>query len=351
MEFVFRLLPMVALVSVCYSFRVRRDFSCGGPTSHFTAPNGTIYSHVGFTQGHNYGKNLHCTWVIEAQPGWHVELTSNNFDVESTSNCYRDYLSLFDGPTNRSAALGKYCGTTFGPVTSTGRFLTLQFVSNSYTTKAGFELHYNWTHSTIHSCPGTQWLCGNNRCIPSNYRCDGDDDCADDTDEHNCPPKTCSTRSYFPCTHGRQCIRPSFLCDGGNDCSDGSDEIKANCNGGSSFTCGTLNYTGASGIIQSPGYPVTYPNRLSCKYHIYAPNGTHNVVISFAGTFNIENDVACAYDYVSVMGPGGSNKHGPYCGKSAPSTSITIPGSHAVIEFHSDTSDGYEGFKLTYTAH
>ena len=37
-----------------------------------------------------------------------------------------------------------------------------------------------------------------------------------------------------------------------------------------------------------------------------------NITISFAGTFDIENDVACAYDYINVMGPGASNKHGKY---------------------------------------
>ena len=37
-----------------------------------------------------------------------------------------------------------------------------------------------------------------------------------------------------------------------------------------------------------------------------------NVTISFAGTFNIENDVKCTYDFVNVMGDGGISKHGKY---------------------------------------
>ena len=65
--------------------------------------------------------------------------------------------------------------------------------------------------------------------------------------------KTCSTSTYFPCTHGNKCIKPSWLCDGGRDCSDGSDEIKANCNGGAAN--GMISYTqlfccrGVNGIL------------------------------------------------------------------------------------------------------
>ena len=63
--------------------------------------------------------------------------------------CPYDYLALYDGPNVNSTLLGKYCGHVFHPVTSTGRFLTLYFVTNNYQQYKGFELRYNWTHTTI----------------------------------------------------------------------------------------------------------------------------------------------------------------------------------------------------------
>ena len=59
----------------------RRDYLCG-TAQYYNSPNGTIKSHAGFDAGHNYGKNMHCTWVIEAQPGWKVELVADSFDVQ-----------------------------------------------------------------------------------------------------------------------------------------------------------------------------------------------------------------------------------------------------------------------------
>ncbi|UYV67340.1 VLDLR [Cordylochernes scorpioides] len=35
-------------------------------------------------------------------------------------------------------------------------------------------------------CSSTQFDCLNGRCIPATFRCDGDNDCYDHTDELNC---------------------------------------------------------------------------------------------------------------------------------------------------------------------
>ena len=43
------------------------------------------------------------------------------------------------------------------------------------------------------TCAPNQFRCHNKRCIPYVWRCDGDSDCGDDSDEQNCQQGSCAT--------------------------------------------------------------------------------------------------------------------------------------------------------------
>ncbi|XP_054265258.1 sortilin-related receptor-like isoform X2 [Macrosteles quadrilineatus] len=72
-------------------------------------------------------------------------------------------------------------------------------------------------------CPTDHFKCENDICIPVLWRCDGDNDCGDFSDEMHCGEMTCQP-DQFQCRSSGKCISDEWRCDYDKDCEDGSDE-------------------------------------------------------------------------------------------------------------------------------
>ncbi|XP_064168719.1 low-density lipoprotein receptor class A domain-containing protein 3 isoform X2 [Anguilla rostrata] len=72
--------------------------------------------------------------------------------------------------------------------------------------------------------PGN-FMCGDGKCVPGGWQCDGLPDCFDKSDEKGCPKvKSKCAPTFFACANGIHCIIGRFRCNGFDDCPDRSDE-------------------------------------------------------------------------------------------------------------------------------
>uniref|UniRef100_A0A8C5HU04 EGF-like domain-containing protein n=1 Tax=Gouania willdenowi TaxID=441366 RepID=A0A8C5HU04_GOUWI len=91
-----------------------------------------------------------------------------------------------------------------------------------------------------HTCPADWFKCSDNHCIPKRWLCDGTNDCGNDEDEANATSSAQSCGSdQFSCQNGR-CIPPTWSCDRADDCGDMSDEMSCifpTCEPLTQFSC------------------------------------------------------------------------------------------------------------------
>lgn len=111
-----------------------QDGICGGelqsPHYFFSSPrNGT-----------NYPNNVECTWDLKAQNGFHIGLMFvNRFFLESSPNCSKDYVAVYDKVDNKWVELGKFCGReTPRIINSTGTELRVVLRTDANNAGDGF---------------------------------------------------------------------------------------------------------------------------------------------------------------------------------------------------------------------
>ncbi|KAK3755594.1 hypothetical protein QZH41_017585, partial [Actinostola sp. cb2023] len=118
------------------------------------------------------------------------------------------------------------------------------------------------TDDTPQTCQPDEFTCANKRaCISISWRCDGEHDCPDKSDEIGCHGNVTQncTSSQHQCDNG-QCILKNWICDGESDCSDGSDEKRCDKPKGTTFrTSASANTVSAGSTVnfmcQARGYP------------------------------------------------------------------------------------------------
>ena len=106
-----------------------------------------------------YPNNVLCTWLIEAPPGYYVQLHIDDFNLEyGGNNCPWDYLAIYDGSTVSSSLITKACGylSSF-TLYSSGRFLFLRFYSDSIIPMSGFSAWCSIT--SYYNCECHTFVC------------------------------------------------------------------------------------------------------------------------------------------------------------------------------------------------
>uniref|UniRef100_H3BHY2 Metalloendopeptidase n=1 Tax=Latimeria chalumnae TaxID=7897 RepID=H3BHY2_LATCH len=108
---------------------------------------------------------------------------------------------------------------------------------------------------------------------------------------------------------------------------------------------GTL--TSLSGNFTSPEYPSSYPDSMDCSWVLIAPPN-HKVSLTMT-FFDLESDLACWYDYLTIQEGGHSDTPVTWrhCGTLAVPPYLSN-GTSVLVQFHSDSSIQSSGFLANF---
>ncbi|KAM4605919.1 transmembrane protease serine 7 [Polymixia lowei] len=95
----------------------------------------------------------------------------------------------------------------------------VEFRCSSRRSDQPFQASYS-SYNISHPCPDGHFLCSTGLCVDKRRRCDGLDDCQDESDEVFCSKPTKNCGSNTP-------LHPLYVCNGERDCVNGRDEV--NC--------------------------------------------------------------------------------------------------------------------------
>ncbi|XP_072020799.1 uncharacterized protein [Amphiura filiformis] len=328
----------------------------------------------------NYLNNQTCrTLLVSDDDSFQTIMAFEGFNLQESANCTADSLSIYDGDSEKSPLIGKYCGTDIPRfVTSTGPNATLIFDTDSSETNAGYSLKAVFgTVRTInarapgsitsvsfpYSYPGreiviTTITSGNKEHIAISFEffevqdIPFEDDCYDYLEffDGETPTKkafigrACGTqKSFSPLKSTGQALVLVFFADQRFDESRGYDATLTTVKSCDSIVTST-------GTISSSNYPSQYYNNEQCSTKIRAKRGKR-VLLTFTDV-NLEersNEGSC-YDKLQVY-DGGVAKAGAligeFCGSELPV--FRSSGRKLLIVFSSDFMINGKGYTAAVT--
>ncbi|XP_041982769.1 cubilin-like [Aricia agestis] len=346
---------------------------CGGM---FTGDKGEIAS-PGFDG--SYLHNLLCEYKIKTRPDTKISVKFTSFDIENSFRCRYDYLKIYDGDSESSPLVGKYCGKVT-PVSFVSRSNSLYIIFKSDHTMAagGFKIQYqSLCQRTFLGDSGVIISPGYPLAYPKQTVCEyivattpgraikltfQDFDIEDNR--------------YYNCQYDHVEVR---------DGPSANSTLMGRYCGGSEFTPPTqissynymylrfssdmsivgrgfyANYTTVDiecgGVYKAPSATITHPandhgrynNDQTCLWTIIAPVGTQ-IQLTWQ-RFDLEEMSECSSDYVELLeiveGSTGNSSLAKYCGSTLP-PAVTISSNILMIKFVSDSSIRSDGFSVSY---
>ncbi|XP_059158458.1 cubilin-like [Physella acuta] len=341
------------------TFKIQgRSINLQGPSGYIVSPGYPL----------SYLDNMWHSWTITGNPGTSVYLDIGTFELEgSYPTCSYDYLQVYDGSTSNYPNFTKYCENRApGLFASTSNSMHIVFKTDGSATRKGFNATFytQGRDMTLYesgklASPGypLQYLNSQNinwtlftrtgTFLILNISFVETESCGTDYITVYDGSSTSARKFQTICGRGTSTVIASstnYLLV--NFRTDGSVTLKGFY--GEFYSQATNNYmNGPTGLIISPGFPLSYTNNQYITWRINTASGTF--IILSVNAFELGSSSVSCNDNLQIFdGPSSSSTQlARLCGNVVPDL-MASTSNHMYIVFRTDSSTNYKGFRATY---
>nr|XP_012218853.1 PREDICTED: cubilin-like [Linepithema humile] len=340
------------------------------------------FSSPGWPTG--YADNLHCNWVFTSPPGTHLVLRIMTMNLEETSNCVADAVSVYSGyaltSTSNAKLEGKLClaNSTMTLIKGTN-VMTVKFDTDTFVNKTGFNAYVyrdcggqltepngviEYDNSSVRVIRTWHFTCEWNITVKAGrtIKIQIVEMSIQEMSDHSCG------NDYLLLKNGHETLSP--LLGNGKYCGNVTPSelettgnrvyVKATGNGLNfrfkltyrevSMVCGgryILTSKDNKYEISTPNYPNIPPAFAECTWTATAPAG-EKLSIHFLDRFDLSYSKNCEKEYIEIRDGGTDNSRllGKYCTDVAPSSMSTI-GNMIYVYYYTELSEPKNGFKAS----
>ncbi|KAK2569058.1 G-protein coupled receptor GRL101 [Acropora cervicornis] len=219
---------------------LRNENSCGGARTQTAG----VISSSNFPQ--NYKTNVSCSWKIQVDSANYITLNFTDFELENSSNCAHARVSVYDGLNSSDPSLGVFCGNELPRgIRSSSNKMLVEFIAGRGDLFKGFRAYYDSGDCRVRSYGGNGG--GACCVFPFTYKGKLFNGCAKQDDGLSSNLWCSVTPNFdrdkkrgfciaenVPCGPGKfecknyhwwkQCIDMKHRCDGNPNCAENSDE-------------------------------------------------------------------------------------------------------------------------------
>ncbi|XP_040824205.1 cubilin [Ochotona curzoniae] len=350
---------------------------CGG---YLTSSNSTFSSPDSNSDG-RYDKSLNCIWFITAPVNKQIRLTFNTFVLETESprrGCVYDYVKMYDGESENANLAGTFCGSNVpAPFTSSGNFLTVQFVTDVTVEREGFNATLTFVDVPCGGTYNATWtpqnISASNLSSPSSslsictwvfeapvhqqvkitvweLQLDSQD-CTQNYLEFQDSPESRGNPRHQFCGPNATAVPVFYSSRSTAVVNFKSGVFSGNSRVGITYQIAGCNreYTKAFGNLRSPGWPENYNNDADCTVILTAPQ--NHTISLFFHSFRIEDSSGCRQDSLEVR-DGNSDSSpllGKYCGTLLPNP-VFSQSRQLYLRFKSNGAVSSRGYEIIWTS-